>query len=160
MSVEIERQFDVSASPEEVWRFLVDPHRVVECLPGAEIRRRIDDRSWEGEMGVELGPVGVTFQGTIRFERIDEEAREVTLSGSGESASGAGRVRMEMQGRVDRLEEGGTRILLRQELDLGGRISFFARGGVIRGVADVMIGRFTRCVEQRLAGSTAPAADR
>lgn len=152
MSVEIEKEFEVPASPDEVWDFLLDPDRVVACLPGAEIRGRIDERSWEGRMGVELGPLGVTFRGVIRFDRIDEEARAVALSGRGEAASGTGRVRMEMQSRVHRRDGGGTRIRLRQNLDLSGRLALVAPGGVIQGIADMMFGHFTRCVEKQLAG--------
>ena len=152
MAIEIEKEFDVEQSPEEVWSFLVDPHRVVECLPGAKLVEQVDERTFEGEMGLELGPMGVTFRGQIHFDRMDEENLEVEMSGSGEDAKGTGGVKMSMESRLERLEDGGTRVAVRQQVDLSGRLASFGRGGIVQSVADMMFGRFTRCVTKKLAG--------
>lgn len=152
MAVEIEKTFDVEQEPREVWAFLVDPERVVECLPGAEVKEKVDDRTYEGEMGIRLGPVGVTFRGTIHFDRLDEEALEVEMSGEAKDARGSGGVKMRMQSRLEPLEEGGTRVEVSQSVSLSGRLASFGRGGIVQNVADMMFGRFTRCVEKQLAG--------
>lgn len=152
MAIEIAKEFEVDQSPEEVWDFLVDPHRVVECLPGAKIVEQVDERTYEGEMGLELGPMGVTFRGRIHFDRMDEEDLEVEMSGSGEDAKGTGGVSMSMQSRLERREDGGTRVAVRQNVDLSGRLASFGRGGIVKSVADMMFGRFTRCVAEKLAG--------
>lgn len=152
MAIEIEKEFDVEQSPEEVWSFLVDPHRVVECLPGAKLVEEVDERTFEGEMGLELGPMGVTFRGQIHFDRMDEENLEVEMSGSGEDEKGTGGVKMSMESRLERLEDGGTRVAVRQQVDLSGRLASFGRGGIVQSVADMMFGRFTRCVTKKLAG--------
>lgn len=152
MAIEIEKEFDVEQSPEEVWSFLVDPHRVVECLPGAKLVEQVDERTFEGEMGLELGPMGVTFRGQIHFDRMDEENLEVEMSGSGEDEKGTGGVKMSMESRLERLEDGGTRVAVRQHVDLSGRLASFGRGGIVQSVADMMFGRFTRCVTKKLAG--------
>lgn len=152
MAVEIEKSFDVEQSPGEVWAFLVDPERVVECLPGAEVTRKIDDRTYEGEMGIRLGPVGVTFRGTIHFDRLDEEALEVEMSGEAKDSKGSGGVKMRMESRLEALDGGGTRVEVVQAVNLSGRLASFGRGGIVQNVADMMFGRFTGCVEKKLAG--------
>ncbi len=151
MAIEIEKEFDVEQSPEEVWDFLVDPHRVVECLPGAELLDQVDDRTYEGKMGLELGPMGVTFGGTITFDRLDEENREVEMSGSGQDEKGTGAVKMWMRSRLEPTDGGGTRVAVRQEVELSGKLASFGRSGLIQGVADMMFGRFTKCVTKKLA---------
>lgn len=152
MAIEIEKEFEVEQSPEEVWEFLVDPHRVVECLPGATLLEQVDERTCVGEMGFKLGSVGVKFRGKIRFDRLDEENREVEMSGSGDDESGSGGVSMSMRSRLDGLDGGGTRVAVNQTVKLSGKLASFGRGGIMQSVADMMFDRFTRCVEKKLAG--------
>ena len=151
MAITIEKTFEVEQPPEEVWAFLVDPERVVECLPGAKLLEEVDERTYRGEMGMKLGPIGVTFGGTIRFDRLDEEAREVEMSGEGKDEKGSGSVKMSMQSRLEPLEEGGTRVHVSQSVSLSGRLASFGRGGIVQNVADFMFGRFTSCVARKLA---------
>lgn len=151
MAITIEKTFDVEQPPEEVWAFLVDPERVVDCLPGARLLEEVDERTYRGEMGMKLGPIGVTFSGTIRFDRLDEEAREVEMSGEGEDEKGSGSVKMHMESRLEPLDEGGTRVSVSQSINLSGRLASFGRGGIVQNVADFMFGRFTSCVTKKLA---------
>lgn len=154
MAIEIDKEFEVGQPPDEVWEFLITPERVVECLPGAELTEQVDDRTYRGEMGVKLGPMGVTFQGTIHFDEIDREAFRVRMSGEGSDRKGAGRVKMTMESRLAPTDAGGTRVSIAQTVNLSGRLASFGRGGIIQNVADFMLGRFTRCVERKLGDGT------
>lgn len=151
MAIVIEKAFEVDRSPEEVWDFLVDPERVVECLPGAKLIRAVDERTYEGEIGVRLGPIGATFAGTIRFDALDRDGLRVEMSGQGKDRRGAGSVRMSMRSQLEALDGGGTRVSVSQTVNLTGRLASFGRGGVIQGVADFLFGRFTACVQRKLA---------
>lgn len=152
MAIEIEETFEVDRPPGEVWRFLADPGRVVECLPQGELVEEIDDRTFRGRMGLELGPASMSFEGRIRFDRLDEEEREVEMSGTASSGSGRGGVEMRMRSHLDPLEDGGTRVRVRQHLELTGNLASFGRGALMEGLAEMMFGRFARCVEKELAG--------
>lgn len=151
MAIEIEKEFEVEQPPEEVWDFLVDPERVVECLPGAKLVRVVDERTYEGEMGVKLGPIGVTFHGTTHFETLDRENLTVEMTGEGKDKRGSGSVRMSMRSKLTPRDGGGTHVFVTQSVSLSGKIASFGRGGVIKGVADFMFGRFTSCVQKKLA---------
>ncbi|MFQ5680246.1 MAG: SRPBCC family protein [Gemmatimonadota bacterium] len=146
----IRKEFDVDRPPEEVWEFLVDPRQVVECLPGARLIRSVDERTFEGEMGVRLGPIAASFFGRIHFERLDREKLEVEMSGEGKDRRGTGSVRMSMMSKLAPGDGGGTRVSVSQTVNLAGRLASFGRGGVVQGVADLMFGRFTGCVKKRL----------
>lgn len=150
MAITIQKAFEVDKAPEDVWNFLVDPYRVVECLPGAKLVRAIDDQTYEGEIGVRLGPIGASFLGTIHFDQLDEENLEVAISGEGKDRRGTGSVRMSMHSRLTRRDGGGTLVSVSQTVNLAGRLASFGRGGVIQGVADLMFGRFTDCVKTKL----------
>lgn len=153
MAIEIQRDFTVEQPVDEVWAFLVDPERVVECLPGAELKEKVDERTYEGEMGVKLGPIGVTFSGRIHFDTLDEENHVVEMSGDAKDEKGSGSVKMRMHSELTPQEDGGTRVEVEQSVNLSGRLASFGRGGIVQNVADYMFGRFTDCVKKTLAGA-------
>ncbi|MDH3732248.1 MAG: SRPBCC family protein [Gemmatimonadota bacterium] len=151
MAIHIEKEFDVPEPVEEVWDFLTDPTRIVSCLPGARLIGAIDDRTFRGEIGMKLGPVGTMFQGVIRFDELDSERHHVVMTGEGKDDKGVGAVRMTMTSNLRPADEGGTHVWVSQTVNLTGRLASFGRGGVIQSVADVVFGRFTGCVAAKLA---------
>ncbi len=156
MAIEIEKEFDVPQSVDEVWRFLTDPARIVECLPGAKLVEEIDERTFAGEIGMRLGPIGTLFKGVIRFDELDADAHHVVMTGEGRDERGTGSVRMQMTSDLTCREEGGTHVWVSQTVSLTGKLASFGRGGVIQAVADIVFGRFTGCVQEKLAeGPTA-----
>ncbi|MEJ2317918.1 MAG: SRPBCC family protein [Gemmatimonadales bacterium] len=152
MAIEIQKSFEVNRPVEDVWEFLTTPERVVECLPAAKLTERVDDRNFRGEMGVRLGPIGVTFQGTIHYDSLDVENHEVSMHGEGKDARGSGSVKMQMHSSLKPLDGGGTHVDVSQSVSLAGRLASFGRGGIIQNVADFMFGRFTECVKGKLEG--------
>lgn len=151
MAIEIEKEFEVPQAPDEVWAFLIDPERIVTCLPGAKLLEALDERTYKGEIGLRLGPIGVSFLGEIHFDEVDEEKRRVVMSGKGKDRTGSGSVRMSMESELTPKEDGGTSVWVVQSVNLSGRLASFGRGGVIQSVADFMFGRFTDCVRKKLA---------
>lgn len=150
MAIEIEKEFEVAQSPEQVWAFLVDPERVVECLPGARILEQLDERTYRGEVGLKLGPIGATFEGEMRFDSLDEEDFRAEMSGSGKDRKGSGSVKMTMRSHLEPTSGGGTRVRVSQTVNISGRLASFSRGGMIQNVADHLFGRFTDCVKEKL----------
>jgi hypothetical protein len=150
VAIEIQKSFEINRPVEEVWEFLITPERVVECLPAAKLTERVDDRNFRGEMGLRLGPIGVTFQGTIHYDNLDVENHEVSMHGEGKDARGSGSVKMQMHSSLMSLEGGGTHVDVSQSVSLAGRLASFGRGGIIQNVADFMFGRFTDCMKGKL----------
>ncbi len=151
MAIQIEKEFDVPQSVDDVWAFLTDPARIVECLPGAKLVSEIDERTFKGEIGMKLGPIGTTFQGIIRFDELDAERHHVVMTGEGKDERGTGSVRMSMTSDLTPGADGGTRVWVSQTVSLSGRLASFGRGGIIQSVADFVFGRFTGCVREKLA---------
>ncbi|MDE2878744.1 MAG: SRPBCC family protein [Gemmatimonadota bacterium] len=154
MAIEIEKSFDVPQSVDEVWSFLTDPERIVECLPGATLLEAVDERTYRGEIGLKLGPIGTRFLGEIRFDELDARRHHMKMTGEGRDRRGSGNVRMTMLSQLRSVEEegvGGTRIWVSQSIALTGRLASFGRGGVIQSVSNVMFNRFTGCVREKLA---------
>lgn len=151
MAIHVERDFEVEQPPERVWEFLTTPEQVVECLPNARLLEEIDERTFRGEIGMSLGPIGVSFRGKIHFDTLDAENLEVAMSGDAEETKKAGGARLEMRSRLTPLDGGGTRVEVKQSISLSGKIASFARGGIVQSVADLMFGRFADCMRKKLA---------
>jgi len=154
MAIEIEKSFDVPQTVDEVWSFLTDPERIVECLPGATLLEAVDERTYRGEIGLKLGPIGTRFLGEIRFDELDARRHHMKMTGEGRDRRGSGNVRMTMLSHLQSVEEEGvegTRIWVSQSIALTGRLASFGRGGVIQSVSNVMFNRFTGCVREKLA---------
>ena len=148
MPIDLQRSFEVEAPVEEVWSFLVDPERVVRCLPSARILERVDDRTFEGEIGFTLGPFGAKFRGEIEFETIEPDDHRVLLTGDAEDTRRDARARLVMESRLSRRDGGGTRIDVEQSVTLSGSLS---ENLLTRNVADMLFGRFVSCVQSSLA---------
>jgi carbon monoxide dehydrogenase subunit G len=101
--------------------------------------------------------MGTIFKGVIRFDEMNHDVHHVVMTGEGKDERGTGSVRMTMTSDLRENEGGGTRVWVSQTVSLSGRLASFGRGGVIQAVADVVFGRFTGCVRDRLAEGGSPA---
>ncbi|HEX6533114.1 MAG TPA: SRPBCC family protein [Gemmatimonadaceae bacterium] len=159
MAFRIEETFTVHAPPERVWRYLIDPRQVVECLPGAELVSAVDDRTFTGRVKVKVGPVTAAYEGQARLVEVDEGARRVRMTAEGRESAGAGSAKMTMTSLVTAADGGGSAVRVEAQLDVAGRIVQFGRG-MIDTVNKQMFAQFTACVRTRLeAEASAPASD-
>lgn len=157
MSIEIHNQFDVERPADEVWSFLTDPELFVPCMPGARLVRLIDEESFEGEVGITAGPLVATLRGVIRFDRLDSDSYRAEMSGEAESRRPSATARLKMTSFLTPLEGGVTRVDVAQTFRLSGALALVGRLGLFHGLADLILGRFARCVQSRL-GTPAAAS--
>lgn len=151
MGILLQESFEVDASPERAWDFLTDPARVVPCIPSAELVRRSDDRRFDADVGFGVGPFGARFLVRFRFEELDPEALSVRLVGESDSDGTGVDGRMEMESRLEPTAAGATRVTVEQRVTLGGHMAALAESALARNMADMLFGRFVRCVRERLA---------
>lgn len=150
MPIEIHNQFDVARPADDVWKFLTDPARFVPCMPGARLVRVIDDDSFEGEVGINSGPLVATLRGVIRFDRVDADGYRAWISGEARSERGSAAARMQMTSFLTPVDGDVTRVDVSQTLRLSGALDLLAKLGLFQGLADLILGRFARCVQRRL----------
>lgn len=155
MATRIEERFTVRAPPRAVWEFLVDPRRVVTCLPGAELTEVVDERTFLGAVKVKVGPVTVAYKGKVLLGERDDAARVVKMSGEGRESGGAGAARMTMESRVAEAP-GGAEVSVRSEVDIAGRLVQLGRG-MIEQVSHQLFAQFAENV--RAALEAAPAGE-
>ncbi len=160
MTIRIEERFTVAAPVETVWAYLLDPRRVVACLPGAELTEVVDERTFHGTTRVKVGAITVAYRGRVAIVELDPAAHRVRMTGEGRESAGAGSARMTMESRVAEAP-GGAEVRVQAELDVVGRIVQLGRG-MFEQVARQLFGQFAACVratlEAEVAARTAPGA--
>src|SRR5215510_14004514 len=149
MAFKIEERFEVQAPVERVWKYLIDPQRVVACLPGAELIEQQDDHTFLGAIKVKVGPLSMSYKGQAKFTEINEQAHQVRMVGDAREVGGSGSTKVSMLSTVSPLAGGGSEVLVNADIDLVGKIVQFGRG-MIEEVSRQMFRQFSACVKQQL----------
>ena len=157
MAFKIEERFEVQAPVERVWKYLIDPKRVVECLPGAELLEQQDERTFLGAIKVKVGPLSMSYKGQAKFTEINEQTHQVRMVGDAREVGGSGSTKVSMLSTVAPLASGGSEVLVNADIDLVGKIVQFGRG-MIEEVSRQMFRQFSVCVRQQLEVGDEPQA--
>ncbi|MEU6142723.1 SRPBCC family protein [Streptomyces sp. NPDC047081] len=137
----------------EAWRVLLDIERITPCVPGATLTGR-DGDSFRGRIKVKLGPIGLTYSGTVTFVSLNEAAKTVVLNATGRETRGNGTAKATVTCRLVDSGGGATDVLVETDLAVTGKPAQFGRGTLAE-VAGTLIGRFAENLAAELA-ATAP----
>jgi carbon monoxide dehydrogenase subunit G len=154
--VEIENQFEVAASPDRVYSFLLDVNRVVTCMPGAELSEVVDPTTFRGKVRIKVGPITVSYNGTARIAERDDAARSATLHAEGRETTGPGSARATARMSVADAGGGVSSVHLVTDYTVAGRIANFGRG-VMEDVSRRLVGQMADCIKANLEAEAAPA---
>ena len=157
MAFKIEERFEVKAPVERVWQYLIDPKRVVHCLPGAELLEQQDEHTFLGAIKVKVGPLSMSYKGQAKFTEINEETHQVRMVGDAREVGGSGSTKVSMLSTVTPSASGGSEVLVSADIDLVGKIVQFGRG-MIEEVSRQMFRQFSTCVKQQLEVVDEPPA--
>ncbi len=148
MAIEIQETFQVQAPIEAVWQFLLDPQRVVVCMPGAELEDVVDDRTFLGNIKVKVGPITTSYKGRVQITEVDERQYVVQMVAEGRETSG-GIAKGTMSSRLRALPDGQTEVVTETSVDIAGRIMQFGRG-IIQDVSHQLFQQFVACAKEQL----------
>ena len=151
MLVQIQESFQSTAARSAVWALLTDPHRVVRCVPGATLAQQLDEQTYKGALRITVGPIPTSYEGKVRFERVDSSAWTLEVTASGKEVGGRGGAELRTIIRLIESTEGGTRGTVTSDLTVTG---FFAQFGqsVIREIGAHMFRQFSDAMAAQLEG--------
>jgi carbon monoxide dehydrogenase subunit G len=132
---------------------MLDLEKIAPCLPGAAIQEEVDDGEYEGTMKVEIGPITVSYKGTVKSEETDETAHRAVLPATGRKTRGQGTASATIVSTL-REEGDGTRVNVETDMMLTGRVAQFGRG-LAQDVAKRMLDDFAVCLEREISGGDA-----
>jgi carbon monoxide dehydrogenase subunit G len=153
--MEFDNSFEVPLGIDDAWKVLMDIRRIAPCMPGAELTDVVDDRTYKGRIGVRLGPVALTFAGTVKFEEIDDINRKARVVAQGNDAKGRGAANAVADFHLESANS-GTKVLVHTNLTLSGAVAQYGRGvGIIQMTAAQIITKFANNLKAQLAQNSA-----
>ena len=156
--MEFDNSFEVPLPPAQAWPLLMDIKRIAPCMPGAELTEVVDDKTYKGKIGVRLGPVALTFAGTVTFEEIDNANHSARVKAQGTDAKGRGGANATASFRLEPVAR-GSKVLVHTDLALSGSVAQYGRGvGMIQATAAQLINQFAGNLKAQLAATPAAAA--
>jgi carbon monoxide dehydrogenase subunit G len=158
MAIRIEKTFQVQEPLETVWKFIRDPRKVANCLPGAQITETVDDCTFKGVIKVQVGPSVTDYKGQVNIERLDDQQHEIELVGKGQDIRGKGSASMKMTGKVQSLPDGSTEVASVAEVNVVGLLAQMG-ARMIQEVSNKMFAEFTSNLRVRLEQEKIPEGD-
>ena len=156
--MEFDNSFEVPLPPAQAWPLLMDIKRIAPCMPGAELTEVVDDKTYKGKIGVRLGPVALTFAGTVTFEEIDNANHSARVKAQGTDAKGRGGANATASFRLEPVAS-GSKVLVHTDLALSGSVAQYGRGvGMIQATAAQIINQFAGNLKQLTAMPAAAAS--
>ena len=154
--MKIEQTVEVDAPLDRVWALVNDVPRVAPCMPGAELTKVVDERTYQGTIRVKLGPINMSYKGTAVLEEVDEAGRSAHIAANGKDVRGGGTARAKVVTRLEPLSESTTRMAVTADVQLTGRVASFGRGA-IQDVSAKLFGQFAQCLRETLEQETRAA---
>jgi uncharacterized protein len=146
--VKLSSSFTIQRPVAEVFDAFLDVERIATCMPGSRMLGEPEPGTYEGEVRVKVGPLGVAYTGQFTILDVDEQQHVLRMRAKGREQRGAGNADAHI---VATLSEGsgGTLVMIDTDLSIRGKVAQFGRG-VIGEVTDGIMQTFAQNVEQML----------
>ncbi len=149
MKTSLEKSFDVPQQLPLVWDHLIDPTKVMECVPGVQIGDKIEENKYNAAVGLKLGPIGAQYKAKVSYESIDEENRKIIIQGTGVDKRGNGNAQMDMTMTVNEIPEGGSHLQAIMEVSISGKIAQFG-SRLVQSVSNQLYKQFVSNFKKQL----------
>jgi carbon monoxide dehydrogenase subunit G len=149
MGILIENEFEVPAPVDAVWRYVLDVERIAPCMPGAQLTDVVDDDNFKGKLVVKLGPVSLSFAGTVNVVERNQEERRVDLKATGMEQRGKGSATALITAWVEQVGESSTRVRFKQDITVSGAVAQFSRG-MMQDVSAKLTKQFADCLKTNI----------
>jgi len=147
--VEIEKTLITTAPPARVWTLLLDPNVMGACVPGMQSVEVVSDVEYVAHMAVKIAFINARFRLNTRIVETREPAY-LRVEGTGEDASVASSLRQSSEIFLTALDDGGTQLRIKVQVDVLGRLGTFGLS-VMKTKADRMWDEFGANLLARLS---------
>ncbi|MGB5481981.1 MAG: SRPBCC family protein [Eudoraea sp.] len=154
MKTQLDKSFEVPQSTDLVWEHLIDPEKIMDCVPGVSIDEKVADNHYKGKVGMKFGPMGVKYDADIHYNEIDKANRKIIITGEGVDSKGNGNAEMMMT--IDLIEraEGGVKLDAIMDVTVNGKIAQFG-SRLITTVSNQLFKQFVSNFSKKLAAAEA-----
>ncbi|MEP0134175.1 MAG: SRPBCC family protein [Eudoraea sp.] len=154
MRANLEKSFEVPQGTELVWKHLIDPEEIMDCVPGVSIDEKVGDNHYKGKVGMKFGPIGAKYDADIYYDKIDLENRKIELTGNGVDVKGHGNAEMKMTIDLSDGKDGGVKLDAIMDVTINGKIAQFG-SRLITTVSNQLFNQFVTNFSKKLKAAEA-----
>lgn len=147
----VRKRFEVPASASATYALLVDLERLGACIPGGAVGPRTENGSHPASIAVKVGPMRMSYAGTVQLGETDEAARRAVLTADVREQRGQGTAKATMSMAVTAAGSGSL-VETVTDVTLTGRAAQLGQG-VIEDVAEALVADMAACLAARLGGT-------
>jgi carbon monoxide dehydrogenase subunit G len=147
-----DKEVEVSASREEVWKFIWDVNRFIACVPSCKDAKTVEEgRLYSATMVEKVGPFRVEFPTTIEVLE-KEELKHIKAQASGADNRIGSRMKIELDVNL-RERDNKTLLGFVANVDILGKLAALGHG-IIKRKAEQVLDEFAQAVKKRLEGDS------
>ncbi len=150
MNTKLDKSFEVPQSTDIVWEHLIDPVKIMDCVPGVSIDEKVGENQYKGKVGMKFGPMGVQYDADIFYDEINVDERKIIITGDGVDSKGNGNAAMKMTINLIEKEEGGVKLNANMDVTVNGKIAQFG-SRLITTVSNQLFKQFVSNFSKKLA---------
>lgn len=155
MGIQLQNDFSVPASVNDVWALFNDPQKVAPCLPGAELTEVVNPNHFKGRVKIKMGPVSLSIKGELHVLSRNEASHTVVMKGSGGEEKGKGQAEANVTATMTG-SGNTTQVKITQEITVSGAMAQYGRG-MMGDVTTVLMNQFAKCLSGVLSGKATGA---
>jgi uncharacterized protein len=146
--MELVGEHTFAAPRETVWRFMLDPETLKQCLPGCEKLDQVGEDEFTATMKIGVAMIRGTFNGRVKIsDKQEPERYTMMVEGSGPQGQVSG------TGTLELIEQDGS-TLVRYKGDANVRGTLARVGArVMQPAAKMIVGQFFSCLETKAANA-------
>ena len=156
MKTQLEKSFEVPQGTGLVWDHLIDPYKVMDCVPGVSIDEKVGENHYKGKVGMKFGPIGAKYDADIFYDEIDAANKKIIITGKGVDVKGQGSADMTMTMNLSEIAEGGSKLDAIMDVTINGKIAQFG-ARLITTVSNQLFKQFVTNFSKKLARAEAAA---
>lgn len=146
----IEERVTVSASLSRVWEFLLDPHKVGECVPGCTSVEVLTSTVYEIRMNQRIGPISASFK--VRGEVLKQDPPNRMLCRfTGQDSRTQSLLTVNASIDLRKVAETDTEVVIVSEINLSGVLGKFGNS-VFKQISKKQTAQFAQNLSERLRG--------
>ncbi|MGN6730534.1 MAG: CoxG family protein [Candidatus Binatia bacterium] len=150
--MQFQKEVEIRAPREKVWRFIWDVDRFIACVPGCKEAKTLEEgRRYAATMVEKVGPFKVEFPTSIEVLEREEMTRIKAQASGADNKIGS---RMKLDLDVNLREDGDKTVLaFVAGVDILGKLAALGHG-IIKRKADQVLDEFAQAVKKKLEGDS------
>ena len=146
----IQEKFTVKAPIQQVWRFIINPELIGNCVPGCEKIEAIDERTYVATVKAGVGPIKVRFKITTSLTQIDEP-KHIHMEAKGADLGMAGSFTQGSDVYLREVSASETEVAYSSNVTVNGRIALFG-DRIMRAQAKKIGEEFIQALKEKIEG--------